>query len=67
MKKFLSVMIVVSMLIVMMTGCSGEKSPTDVAREKIESYKANAESILNGEEDSDARVLEKMLRRRLLI
>ena len=61
MKKFLSVMIVVSMLIVMMTGCSGEKSPTDVAREKIESYKANAESILT------LWVLEKMLRRRLLI
>ncbi len=66
MKKFLSVMIVVSMLIVMMTGCSGEKSPTDVAREKIESYKVNAESILNGEEDSDAMGLGEDVEKKII-
>ena len=53
MRKFVSVILAISLLTVMMTGCSSEKSPTDVVKEKIESYKTNTESLLYGDDDSD--------------
>lgn len=53
MRKFVSVILAISLLAVMMAGCGSEKSPTDAVKEKIESYKTNAESLLYGEDDSD--------------
>lgn len=53
MKKFVSVILAISLMAAMLAGCGGEQSPTDAVKEKIESYKTNAESLLNRDDDSD--------------
>lgn len=58
MKKIVSVILAVFMMVTMLAGCGGEKSPTDVVKEKIDSYKANAESLFKGERDSNSQLAD---------